>query len=257
VEAVADEDAVFAFEGDEVAEGGEGDEVEKVLQFEAGEGGALQEGVGGLEGDAGAAEIVEIGAAALGVDPGSAVGAVAVGFVVVEDDDVDVAGAKGGNFGGGIRAAVDGDEELGGVEFEAAFDAGGAESVTFVDAVGEEAVDAAAVGVEDAMEDGEGGDAVDVVVAVEGNALVCSEGGLDARDGGGHFGEEIGVVEAAEAGLEKIGDRVFVGEALGGEEAGDEGGEVEGVHEVADGAGVAGGGEDPTSLHGGRVAGDW
>ncbi len=70
-EAVADEDAVFTDEGDDVGDGGGGDEVEEVFEIEGG-GACFEEGVGDFKGDAGGAEVGEL-VAAFGVNEGVAV----------------------------------------------------------------------------------------------------------------------------------------------------------------------------------------
>jgi hypothetical protein len=114
---VAHDDAVFTREGDDVGNGGDGDQFEKRFEdsVKAGFGpaGAGQDGVSEFEGDSGAAEVgvrvIAIGAT--GVDDGEGRGEGGFGEVVVCDDDVDIefAGAADGGFG--ADAVIDADDE--------------------------------------------------------------------------------------------------------------------------------------------------
>ncbi len=121
-------------------------------------------------------------------------------------------------------AAVDGDEELGS-GFDELADGVGVEAVAFVDAVGDVVIDVGSGGFEGVPEHGGAGDAVDVVVAIEGDFFVGADGVNDAIGGGVHVGEEIGGEEVFEFGVEEGGGGGFRGgEAAVDEDAGDEGG---------------------------------
>jgi hypothetical protein len=152
-EAALDEDAVLAAEGDDVGYGAEGCDVEVVAEIEVWGGALFEEGVAGFEDDAYAAEVVEVWAE-LGVDEREAGGLLAFGLVVVEDEDVDVLSAEGGDLGYGAGAAVEGEEELGLMGGDAAGEALWAEAVAFVHAEGEEGVGVGAEAAEDAGEEG-------------------------------------------------------------------------------------------------------
>ncbi len=105
------------------------------------------------------------------------------------------------DLGGGSDAAVDGDDELAfvgdgvleGVEDDALF-----EGV----AVGDVVEDVGADEAEELGEEGGGGDPVDVVIAVDEDVLFVFEGFEDAVDGFVHIGEELGVEEVGEFGVE-------------------------------------------------------
>ena len=152
-EAFADEEPVFGDEGDDVGDGGEGDEVELGFEVEVFCAAAFAHGVGEFEDDAGAAEVVE-GVAEFRIDEsGADGGAGGVGFVVVEDDDLDAAFGEPCGFGFGGGSAVDGDEEVDGAFVETALEAIGGEPVAFFHAEREEAAWGEPVGDEDRAEE--------------------------------------------------------------------------------------------------------
>ena len=152
-EAFADEEPVFGDEGDDVGDGGEGDEVELGFEVEVFCAAAFAHGVGEFEDDASGAEVVE-GVAEFRIDEGGADGgAGGVGFVVVEDDDLDAALGEPCGFGFGGGAAVDGDEEVDGAFVETALEAVGGEPVAFFHAEREEAAWGEPVGDEDRAEE--------------------------------------------------------------------------------------------------------
>jgi len=233
-EAEACDDAVFADEGDDVgddAEGGEGEEVEEEFACVGGDArGACGEGAeapGELVGDGGAREIAEGvgGVWAARVDDGVGGGEIVDGgwgVVVIGDDEVDagLSGGEGGLDGG--DAAVDGDDDFGALGGERA-EGVGVEAVAFVESVWDVGGD---VGVRDEViegveEDGGGGDAVNVVVAVDDDGLALASGVEEACGGAVHVGHGGGVVEVEEGGLEEVlGD--VRGECAGVEDAGEE-----------------------------------
>ncbi len=250
VQSGADEDAIFSDERDEIAERGKGDQVKHLTKVEAGERRGLEEGMSDFEDDAHAAQVGKSPVAELGVHQCGAGGQRGFGFVVIEHDHVDAAVAQRGDLGGGIRAAIHGHEKVGRMEFHAAFEAGCAEAVAFAGAQGQEALHAAAVGAEHAVEQGEGGDTIHIVVAIEDDALARPQGSVQAVDGGGHAGQEIWIRKGAQPGLEETFDGFAGLEAGRGEKIGDETRQAVGADEGAGGGGVHGFGQDPPAFHG-------
>jgi hypothetical protein len=122
--------------------------------------------------------------------------------MVIGDDEIDAAlfGDLSGFYGG--DAAVDGDDELGAAVDDLA-EGVGIEAVAFFEAVGDVEVDFAAQDVDGVPEDGGGGDAVDVVVAVDDDFFAVADGAGDAVGGFGEVGNGGGVVEIIGAGGEK------------------------------------------------------
>lgn len=134
--------------------------------------------------------------------------------MVVDDDDIDAVVAEGFDFVEGDGAAVDGDEEVGfGAFLHAAVDGGGGEAVAFGGAFGDEVPGFDAVGVEDTAHDGDGGDAIDVVVAEEEDFFFAVDGEEDALDGEVHFMDFERVGEVAEAWAEERFEVFSGGEA--------------------------------------------
>ena len=105
----------------------------------------------------------------------------------------------------------------------------GIEAVAFIDAMGDVVIDVSAGGFEQVPEHGGAGDAVDVVVAVEGDFFVGADALDDAIGGAVHVGEEIRRMKVFELGVEEGGSGGGSGEAAGDEDAGDECGKLEGV----------------------------
>ncbi len=142
-----------------------------------------------------------------GIDDRNRVREFVAGFVVVGDDHVD---AERDGFGDGVAAgdpAVDGDQHAavakGGQRLVKRL---GSEPVTVVKTMGDKGVDDRAIGAERQGEQGAGGDAVGVVVAVDedrflaGNGVPKTPGGVfDAR-------EAIRIGQIAEFGGEESGD---------------------------------------------------
>src|SRR5690606_5382957 len=108
----------------------------------------------------------------LRIDEGGAVGdAFGRGFVMIENDEVDAHLAEEAGLVPRARAAVGGDEEIGGIAFEAVFDAFDAEAIALLKPGREEGARLEAEGPPDGVEQGDRGDAVDIVVAVEDDGL--------------------------------------------------------------------------------------
>jgi len=207
------EGAVFAEEIHAVADGADGDEVEKPFllpYWEAGKFGL--EGADELEGDGDAGEVLRdfwflglrgFGLRLFGVDEGEGFWDFAFDFVMVGDDGVDV---EAGNFVDDDcvgATAVDGDEEVGFEGFEAVGDVW-REAVAVDEAVGKDEVE---VGEAEVFEGGDkecgGGDAVDVIVAVDCDDFLIGMSCDEAVNGGLHIGEEKGVDCGVVIGMEK------------------------------------------------------
>ena len=95
-------------------------------------------------------------------------------------------------------AAVDRDDEAIGIVFVQRADRVAVESVTFFETTGDVVVDVRAGEREAMPEDGRGGHAVDVVVAVDGDSSFCAEGGHDAFGGNFRTGKQRGIVQIAD-----------------------------------------------------------
>ena len=230
VEAVANEDAIGAGEGDDVADGGKRDEVHEGLERRLAAGVEPAEGAkraperhDEVEGDAGGAEGLGgvLAAGLVGIEDGGG-GRERVGDGVVVDDDhvhAELAGAC--DLGHAGDAAVERDEEAGALAGDA-FDGAEVEPVALVDAVRDVGPGWSADGVEEEGEKRGGADAVDVVVAVEGDLLCLDDGAGEPLDGRGHALHPEGVGEVGELVGEEPGGVLRIGDAAGNEDAGSE-----------------------------------
>ena len=169
-QARAHEPAVLARERDDVGDGGERDQVEVLV----GRVGVLpragQQRLGELVGDAGRAQVgARVAAEPRVHDRGVGQRAVGARRVVVGDHHLHPGRARGGDLGDRRDRAVDGDQQVGAARGEP-LDGGGGEPVAVVDAARQVPVDVGAQRAQRAHEDRGRGDAVDVVVAVDGDA---------------------------------------------------------------------------------------
>ena len=155
-------------------------------------------------------------------------------FVVVGDDEIDIFVAKRFCFVEGGDAAVDGDDEFGAGVGEL-FEGFGVEAVAFFEALGDVVVDVAAEEGDGVPEDGGGGDAVDVVVAVDDDFFLVADGLVDALGGFEDAGEEGGLMEMVEAGGEEGRAVGGAGDAAIEEDLGDEGGGFEAGRQLGGG----------------------
>ena len=124
----------------------------------------------------------------LGVDHGERVGQRAFGLVVIRDDEIDAQLARAPRGVGAADAAVDRHDhvDLVGVE---TIDGRRLEPVAVAQPFGDEVDDLSAEHLERAPQDDGGGDAVDVVVAVDGDPLAGRQRPLEARHGAVHVGQ--------------------------------------------------------------------
>jgi hypothetical protein len=132
--------------------------------------------------------------------------------VVISDDEVYAALA--GQRGGFVRgdATIDGDDELRALVGELG-DGFGVEAVAFLDAVGDVELDRAAQEGDGVPENGSGGDAVNVVVAVDDDSLAIADGLGDALGGLAKVGDGEGIVQMPERRAEEGGAVTGVGDA--------------------------------------------
>jgi len=123
-------------------------------------------------------------------------------------------------------SAVDGDNELrpGVAELGEGF---GVEAITFFDAVRDIEIAGSAQGADGVPEDGGGGDAVDVVVAVDNYFLFIPNGLRDAVGGLAQAGNQKRIGEGLEAGSEKVLAIAWFGDAAVDEDLGDERGDFQ------------------------------
>ena len=197
-EAGCDERSVLVQERDDVGDRGEGDEVEVALRDL---GVDAEERLAELVDDAGAAQLRERIVGGPRRDD-RAIRERLAGPVVVGDDHLEAARRCFGDLGRGGDAAVDGEHEAAALVGEPR-ERLGAHAVAFVEPAREVPVD---VGAELAQEqDGErgGGDAVDVVVAVDADPPAVGDGGADPLTRERHVAEQERVVRRLLAGEEQ------------------------------------------------------
>ena len=204
--AVVGHDAVLAHDGDDVGGDADGNQVEQRLEFVVVlQAVAFGEGLHELEADAAAAEVLaRVGTPLhLGVEDGDGGGQLWVGHVVVADDEVDAAGLGVGDLFYGLDAAVEHYDEpdaaLGGVVYALAGDA-----VPLLVAGGDVVLDVGVVVLEILVDERYGGSAVDVVVAVDHDALLGAHGLVEAVHGLVHAGHKEGVVQVGQGGGEEL-----------------------------------------------------
>ncbi len=142
-------------------------------------------------------------------------------LVVVQNDHINAGGLQGLDFARAGRAAVDGQQEAGPKRLHAPRNAFRAESVTLLDAQRQKTGRGEAVRGEQLRQDGEGGDAVDIVIAVEDDALAAVERRQEPIDRGVHLREQKGVGKATQLRVEKGLGGDGLGKPALGQEAGD------------------------------------
>ncbi len=149
-----------------------------------------------------------------------------LGLVVVADDQVDaqLAGAIGG--GAAADAAVDRDDDprAGGVQ---AIDVGRLQAVAVAQALGQEVRDVAAEQLQRAAQDHRRRDPVDVVVAVDGDALLARDRGQQALDRDAEVGQQERIVEMIDRRRQEAGRRLRRVDAALAQQAGDDRRDVE------------------------------
>jgi hypothetical protein len=192
------EGAVGTTEGHDVGNGADGDEGK---QIEVAQGGGLaeflDEGTHQLVSDAHAGEVVVTLAAwdgLFGVYAGGGFGEIGGQVVVIGDDDVEAGTAGLCYFASAGDAAIYGDEELSAAASDF-LDGGGVETVALKDAIGDIRLDEGTEVAQGDGEEGGGGYAVGIEVAVDDDLFAGAYGFCYTVDGLGHAGEleRIGV----------------------------------------------------------------
>src|SRR6476660_4924270 len=118
-------------------------------------------------------------------------------FMMVGDDQFNAAAAEGFGFFNCGDAAIDAYDELRASVGELA-QRFGIQAVTFFESFGDVVIHLAAEQRDGAPEDGGGGDAVDVVVAVDDDFFAGFDGEVDPLGGADDAGEEGGLMEMME-----------------------------------------------------------
>ena len=192
------DDPVLADERDDVGECADRGNLDECREPPA-LAGALAERLHQLQGDPDAGEIlVRIPAVgALRVDHRQGGRQCALRLVMIGDDEIDAELARAQGRLAGANAAVDRDDELHAFAMQA-IDCRRLQAVTVAQPLGDEVHDVATEQLEGATQDDGRGDAVDVVVTVDGDALPAGQGPLDALDRARHVGEQERIVEVIE-----------------------------------------------------------
>jgi len=212
--------AILADQGDHVgqrADGGDLDEGREPRRLA----GAVAERLHQLERDADAGQVL-VGIAAvvaLRVDHGKAIGQIGIRLVVVGNDQVDAQVAGPARRLGAADAAVDRDDQLHpfGVQ---AIDGVRLQAIAVGQPLGDEVADVGAQQLERPPQDDGGGDAVNVVVAVDRNALLRGDGGQQPIGCLAHVGQAERVQQLVERRLQETRRLVRVGEAANGQQPG-------------------------------------
>ncbi len=230
-QAVANYDTVFAAQRGEVADGAHGGEVEEVAQVGVAAAGDFLKSVAEFEDEGGGAE-VGVAAGDLGIDEGGAGGGAVFRFVVVDNDEVDTTGGEPGGFFVRGSAAIESDDEGGLAAGEDAVESVAAEPVALGFAQREKPAGVEPERGEKAMKDGERGDAIDVIVAVEHDVFAALDGQRQAPGGRFEAGRVERVGQGGEAGVEEVFGLAGIGQIAGGEQRGEEGGDAKFAGEV-------------------------
>jgi hypothetical protein len=112
------------------------------------------------------------------------------------------------------------------------FDRRGLQPVAVAQALGNEVDDVAAEHLERAAKNDGGRDAVDVVVAVDGDPFLARDGRLEALDRLGHVAEPIGIVQMVERRTQKASGRLGIAQSAQAQQPRDRGMEVQRVREA-------------------------
>jgi hypothetical protein len=236
LEAGGDEDAVFAGERNDVGDGAKGDEVKKkteihiVSRLEIRIAEAFEKGVGEFEGETDRAEFAELDgrilrvAGPLWIYQGECFGRWIGNLMMVQNDGVDALLEEPVDGGEGSGTAVNGEKKFGGKFSETILHAFLAQAVAFVHAVGQVEMHLPAEGGKDFIKERGGGDAVDIVVAKDNEGFFFFSRKEKAVHCGVHVGQQKGIGELFETGLEEFRDGVGFAEAAIQKALGEEGG---------------------------------
>ena len=221
VEAEFGDDPVLSHQRYDVGQGADGRNLQECRQpAVASVGGA--EGLHQLERHAHSGEVL-LGVAAivpLRVHDGQRRRQRRPGLVVVGDDQIEAELAGPGGRLVAADPAVHRDHQAGALGVQAV-DRGRLQPVPVPEPLGDEVADVAAEQLDRAAEDDGGGDAVHVVVAVDGHALPRGDRLLNPMQCLGESGQAHRIVEVIEGRPEKPAGGVRIGEAAGRQQAGD------------------------------------
>jgi hypothetical protein len=124
-------------------------------------------------------------------------------FVMIGDNQIDALIAHHFRLLNRSNAAIDRDDHLGSLIANRR-ECFGVEAISFVDAVGNVIIDFAAEGFDGVPENGGGGDAIDVVIAVDDDFFLIADGAGDALGGEGQVWDEGRVGQSFGAGAEEF-----------------------------------------------------
>ena len=133
-------------------------------------------------------------------------------LVVVYDDDLGSKAVGLGDLGIVRNATIHGDDELDTLG-DSLLNCVGTEAIAVIDAVRYVVVDISAELVEEAGQQGGGGDAVGVIVTVNEDGLIAPDGHDNALGGGAHVGKLEGVAQGVEVSAEEFADGLRCGDA--------------------------------------------
>ena len=179
------------------------------------------------------------------MDDGRGVGQLGARLVVVGDDQLDAQLAGQGRLFHAGDAAIHGDDQLGPVGGQAA-DGLGVQPVAFVDAMGDVVAGLGAEQFQAEPEDGRAADAVDVVVAVDGDRPPGRDRVEDPLGGRGAAGQRAGIAERGEFRVEEVAHGRRIGHAPADQQLGHHRRDSRGVLQGRDAGRVVG--VDPPTL---------
>ena len=126
---------------------------------------------------------------------------------MIRDDEVEAETTRGFSLSEGAHAGVDGDDNTNAIGVSR-FEHARLHAVAIAQAMGNVKADFTAQHFDGGLEQDDGDGAVDVVVAIEKDGLVCRDGAFEALDRNGHSEHEEGIVKMRRLGVEE-------GEGLG------------------------------------------
>ena len=141
-----------------------------------------------------------------------------VGLVVIGDDQVDAELARAAGRFGAADAAVDRNDQPDAVGVQP-FDRRRLQTVAVAESFRDEVDDLAAEELQRPAQDDRRGDAIHVVVAVDGDPLLAREGLLDPGDRGRHVGEPERVVQVIERRVEEARGILRISQAAQAQQA--------------------------------------
>jgi hypothetical protein len=138
----------------------------------------------------------------LGIDDRDGIRQIAVGLVVVGDDEIEAQLARASRRVGAADAAVHGDDDLDALGVEP-LERGRLQAVAIAEPLGDEMRHLPAEQLERTAQNHGGRDAVDVVITMNGDALAVGQGPQQPLDGAIHVGQPHRIEQVIERGLQK------------------------------------------------------